>query len=286
MTFKNITNIAHAAYFSIFETTRVLYGADREGHQPIRAALCGASAALGHDLCMTPFDTVKQRMQLGYYKSVSHCITTVARAEGFRAFYMSLPTTLMMNLPYGCVMVAVNESSKKALNPQGGYNFGVSMIAGSIGGAAAAALTTPIDLIKTKIQTQNLEPCPRGGTPVAVVVDSVTKTVGDSSGNSTPTRDCSTGARSFSSSVLATTTGISSGPGAADGTSSRHLKGALDVIRLVHKEYGMMGFMRGMGPRMLVHAPAGAISWTTYEAMKSLLANGVGHIGIGVSSSI
>jgi Mitochondrial carrier protein len=38
----------------------------------LQAAACGASAAFGHDLCMTPFDTVKQRMQLGEPKNYEH----------------------------------------------------------------------------------------------------------------------------------------------------------------------------------------------------------------------
>ena len=32
------------------------------------------------------------------------------------------------------------------------------------------------------------------------------------------------------------------------------------------------GFFRGMTPRVLLHAPAVAVSWTTYEFVKNLLA--------------
>jgi len=38
----------------------------------------------------------------------------VLRQEGVAAFYRSLPTTLFMNVPYGCVLVATNESIKEA----------------------------------------------------------------------------------------------------------------------------------------------------------------------------
>jgi hypothetical protein len=66
----------------------------------------------------------------GYYNSVKDCVIKIGKKEGIRAFYLSLPTTLMMNIPYGCVMVAANESARKILNPKGGYNIGSSMLAG------------------------------------------------------------------------------------------------------------------------------------------------------------
>lgn len=47
------------------------------------------------------------------------CASTVARTEGMRAFYLSLPVTLFMNIPYGCVMVASNESFKRMISPSG-----------------------------------------------------------------------------------------------------------------------------------------------------------------------
>lgn len=253
---------AHAAYFSIFETTKVMYGAHEVGHHPVQAAACGASAALGHDLFMTPFDTVKQRMQLGYYNSVPHCVATVARTEGVLAFYRSMPTTLMMNLPFGCIMMAVNESVKKVLNPAGEYSVPTSMVAGSIAGAVAAALTTPIDLIKTRIQTQNLEPCPTPRIPPSRVAI-ITRTIQGAAAVSSSPSSSSSSSPSPSSSAAA-----------GEGSVKLSYRGAAQVVRQVIKEEGYAAFLRGMAPRMLVHAPAVAISWTTYESMKNLLSTG------------
>jgi hypothetical protein len=138
-----------------------MFGADKEGHHPVQAAACGVLAAISHDSFLAPFDVVKQRMQLGYYKNVVHCVRTILRNEGVGALYISFPTTLMMNIPYGGVMVAVNESMKKILNPDGEYNFWTTMISGSIAGTIAAAATNPLDVVKTRLQTQNLEHCTR-----------------------------------------------------------------------------------------------------------------------------
>ena len=51
---------AHAAYFSIYESSKSYLMFDSAGnlssqHQPIRAGACGAMASISHDLFMTPF---------------------------------------------------------------------------------------------------------------------------------------------------------------------------------------------------------------------------------------
>jgi len=249
---------AHAAYFSIFEGMKVLLGADQAGHRPLQAAGCGATAAFAHDMCMTPFDTVKQRMQLGHYKNVVHCVRTVAAQEGIRAFYLSLPTTLTMNLPYGMIMVAVNESARKALSSipssssktnqqqqqQQQVSITTSMMAGSIAGAVAAAMTNPLDVIKTRLQTQNLEPCPRVNANSHVVIHHVSNASGGATANPI--------LGEFTSSL---------------GTS----RSALEVAKQIYAENGAMGFMRGAFPRILLHTPAVAISWTAYEVAKNFL---------------
>lgn len=49
-----------------------------------------------------------------------------------------------------------NESLKKFLNPEGGYDSGVVALSGALSGAFASAITTPLDVIKTKLQVQSL----------------------------------------------------------------------------------------------------------------------------------
>jgi hypothetical protein len=42
-----------------------------------------------------------------------------------------------------------------------------------------------------------------------------------------------------------------------------------DVLKTIINRDGYVGLMRGWKPRMLFHAPAAAICWSTYEASKS-----------------
>lgn len=78
---------AHAAYFSVYEYTKLVMGVDEPGHHPMGAALAGALATTLHDLVMTPLDVVKQRLQLGYYAGVFDCVKQMAVEEGPRAFF-------------------------------------------------------------------------------------------------------------------------------------------------------------------------------------------------------
>ena len=260
---------AHAAYFSIYESSKRMLGVDQSGHFPIQAAICGASAAFAHDLCMTPFDTVKQRMQLGYYKSVFHCSKKIINIEGFGALFVSLPATLMMNLPYGMIMVAVNESAKEIINPTGTYSIFSIMLCGSIAGATAAGLTTPLDIIKTRLQTQNLVPIysPQGGSSSSSGVGSspsASSSVNYRTNSNTSSSIYSIGRRNIAN--------------YADGNRNfyQHLvrylySSTVIATKEIFVEAGAKGYFRGLVPRIMVHAPAVGISWTAYETAKNFL---------------
>ncbi len=93
---------AHAAYFSCYEGLKQTFIAGRSGHHPAAHAAAGGFATLAHDGLMTPFDVVKQRMQLDAadakgqrYRHFIQCARGVYRAEGARAFFLSLQTTVL-----------------------------------------------------------------------------------------------------------------------------------------------------------------------------------------------
>jgi len=76
---------------------------------PSLCARAGATATLVNDACMTPWDVVKQRMQVSHspYRSLSHCITETWRQQGLSAFYRSYWTTVSETKPWhGCVWKA------------------------------------------------------------------------------------------------------------------------------------------------------------------------------------
>ena len=107
---------------------------------------------------MNPFDVIKQRMQIhgSTYRTIGDCARTVFRNEGIRAFYVSYPTTLTMTVPFTALQFTAYESLTKLMQRRRhpGYDPLVHCTAGGLAGGFAAAATTPLDVIKTLLQTR------------------------------------------------------------------------------------------------------------------------------------
>lgn len=88
------------------------------------------------------------------YRSVFDCARNVYAKEGLYAFYISYPTTLTMTIPFTAVQFSTYEYFRRILNPDGHYSPVTHMTAGGLAGAVAAAVTTPLDVAKTLLQTR------------------------------------------------------------------------------------------------------------------------------------
>ncbi|SCU99747.1 LAME_0G05226g1_1 [Lachancea meyersii CBS 8951] len=152
---------AHAVYFATYEMCKgyLIDPQDFQTHQPLKTAASGIAATVAADFLMNPFDTIKQRMQL---QSISRSgmwsvASAIRRNEGLAAFYYSYPTTIAMNIPFAAFNFVIYESSTKLLNPTNSYNPLIHCLCGGISGAVCAAITTPLDCIKTVLQVRGSE---------------------------------------------------------------------------------------------------------------------------------
>jgi len=245
---------AHALYFSAYEACRSASSSQRERYPFLADAVVGVASALVHDSIMTPLDTVKQRLQLGYYSGVRDCVVSMWRTEGTAAFYRSYPTTLAMNVPYGAAMVATNEFLRDAIMEHTGkstLDVPTTLAAGTGAGLAAAAITTPLDCVKTRLQTRSAASA--AARPAAPRVD-------------------------FSGpGGLQVARGMHSGKGSCPSGGIRGpacepvADGFGEAFREIIRADGPRGLFRGIVPRLMTHAPAVAVSWTTYEIVKDYL---------------
>ncbi|KAI9840901.1 MAG: Fe(2+) transporter [Sclerophora amabilis] len=148
---------AHAVYFVVYESVKERTGGNvGDAHHPLAAATGGACATIASDALMTPFDVLKQRLQVhdSPYRSLAQAARSVYRNEGLVAFYVSYPTTLAMTIPFTATQFTAYESISKVLNPTKKYDPVTHITAGGLAGAFAAGITTPLDVVKTLLQTR------------------------------------------------------------------------------------------------------------------------------------
>ncbi|XP_071585063.1 mitoferrin-1 isoform X1 [Heliangelus exortis] len=149
---------AHAMYFACYEQMKKSLSETLQqgGNSHLANGIAGSVATLLHDAVMNPAEVVKQRMQMfnSPHKSVLACIRTVQRTEGFGAFYRSYTTQLTMNIPFQAIHFITYEFLQEHINPQREYNPRSHVLSGAVAGAVAAAATTPLDVCKTLLNTQ------------------------------------------------------------------------------------------------------------------------------------
>ncbi|CAM40140.1 mitochondrial carrier protein-like protein [Leishmania braziliensis MHOM/BR/75/M2904] len=147
---------AHGAYFSVYEALKRLFGDDT--NVGIAAAASFATAA--HDTVSTPFDVIKQRMQMDRHRcftSSVECARRIVRSEGVGALFTSLPTTVVMNIPhfsaywlaYEGFLASRGHGSVRHREDEMTVDY---MAAGFVAGACAAVASFPLDTVKTHLQ--------------------------------------------------------------------------------------------------------------------------------------
>lgn len=146
---------AHALYFSCYEYAKNALTLITNGNNVLAQGAAGAIASVVHDGFMNPIEVVKQRLQMYHtpYRGAFDCIRTVYFNEGTRAFYRSYTTQLSMNIPFQVVHFISYESLQDIFNNTRHYNPLSHMLSGAGAGAFAAAITNPLDVAKTLLNT-------------------------------------------------------------------------------------------------------------------------------------
>uniref|UniRef100_A0A0E0CDC1 Uncharacterized protein n=1 Tax=Oryza meridionalis TaxID=40149 RepID=A0A0E0CDC1_9ORYZ len=145
-----------AVYFGTCELAKSLL----RPHLPpfLVPPLAGASGNVSSSAIMVPKELITQRLQSGAAKGRSwQVLLQILQTDGFFGLYAGYAATLLRNLPAGVLSYSsfeylkaftLKQRNKESLTP------GESVLCGALAGAISAALTTPLDVVKTRLMTR------------------------------------------------------------------------------------------------------------------------------------
>jgi solute carrier family 25 S-adenosylmethionine transporter 26 len=149
-----------AAFFSTYDLTKYLL-IHKLNANPKYEILCHMLAAVFGEasavLIRNPFELIKQNMQIGKYKTVKEALINIIQENGIRGIYRGYLITVFREIPFGVIQYPLYEIFKKTKKGKISENLSLLdySICGAKSGGIAAFLTTPIDVIKTRIMTQD-----------------------------------------------------------------------------------------------------------------------------------
>jgi solute carrier family 25 S-adenosylmethionine transporter 26 len=121
--------------------------------------LAGACGNVTSSAVMVPKELITQRLQSGAATGRSwQVLLQVVRADGFLGLYAGYAATLLRNLPAGVLSYSSFEYLKAfalaRARDRDRLTPGESVLCGALAGAISAALTTPLDVVKTRLMTR------------------------------------------------------------------------------------------------------------------------------------
>lgn len=125
--------------------------------------LCGVGAGFAVSWVACPTELVKCRLQSqgkgGGYSGPVDCARSVVQARGVGGLYKGLGATFAREMPANGIYFGVYEGMKRALAGKGKGTEGLEasklMMAGGLAGVAFWGSVYPLDVVKTKIQTDS-----------------------------------------------------------------------------------------------------------------------------------
>ncbi|KAE9334120.1 hypothetical protein PF008_g14120 [Phytophthora fragariae] len=148
--------------------------ADADGNLSMaKQALAGAGAGCAQSIITNPVEIVKIRLQMQTSLPAAERQTAseIASSMGVRGMYKGAGVCFMRDVPYAVLFFPSYATLRDAwADKSTGKNSVLSIVtAGAVAGAGAAAICTPADVIKTRLQMK--------GSPYTGMMDCVRKVV-------------------------------------------------------------------------------------------------------------
>ncbi|KAL0094782.1 mitochondrial carrier domain-containing protein [Phycomyces blakesleeanus] len=142
-------------FFVTYESMKRLLSAsiDNPQYAPFVHMTAASFGEISACTVRVPTEVIKQRMQTKQFQVTSSAVSHVIRTEGILGFYRGFLSTVAREIPFTCIQFPLYEYFKSAYGTYKGRPTEPYEAAmwGSLAGGIAAAITTPLDVCKTRI---------------------------------------------------------------------------------------------------------------------------------------
>lgn len=168
-------------FFGVYESVKRKFINDYKFNETCTHLFAGFLGDLSTSFIFVPSEVLKTRLQLqgrynnpffnsGYnYKGLTDAVITISKKESWRTFFYGYKATLFRDLPFSALQFAFYEKFRKLAFKLEGRGTDLSLASEALTGAAAGGiagiLTTPLDVFKTRLQTQ--QPSGSRSTPIS-----------------------------------------------------------------------------------------------------------------------
>lgn len=167
-------------FFGVYETAKPLMA---EALGPAAGAstvhmLAASTGELAACLVRVPTENVKQKMQAGLFQDTGSTLRSIISRQGYAGFYTGYASTVAREVPFSMIQFPLWEAAKAEIGRRRGDGTvrpWESAAAGSASGAFAAALTTPLDVVKTRLMLG----ADAKGVPYSGIVSTMRRVVAD-----------------------------------------------------------------------------------------------------------
>lgn len=148
---------ASAIFVGVYEPSKQkLLKSLPENFSAVAHLTAGALGGFAASLVRVPTEVVKTRMQTGQFTSAPNAVSLILKNEGFKGFYAGYGSFLLRDLPFDAIQFCIYEQLRIGykLAVKRDLNDPENAVIGAFAGAFTGAITTPLDVIKTRLMVQ------------------------------------------------------------------------------------------------------------------------------------
>ncbi|KAF5735330.1 S-adenosylmethionine carrier 1 chloroplastic/mitochondrial-like isoform X3 [Tripterygium wilfordii] len=149
--------LASSLFVGVYEPTKQkLLETFPENFGALAPLIAGVIGGAVSSILRVPTEVVKQRMQTCQFASASDCVRVILAKEGIKGLYTGYGSFLLRDLPFDAIQFCLYEQLRLGykLAAKRDLNDAENAIIGAFAGAITGAVSTPLDVIKTRLMVQ------------------------------------------------------------------------------------------------------------------------------------